>query len=120
MPADPSLNRPHRGTKQKPLGIPANPCNVVPMSTFDPHLAEQFRIDGHLVSARPFGNGNINDTFLGIFREGDSLRRYIHQRINTRVFANPDALMENAERITRHVRTRMEKEGVTDIDRRRR
>ena len=31
-------------------------------------LVNQFNVEGRLVTIVPFGNGNINDTFLAVFR----------------------------------------------------
>ena len=66
------------------------------------------------VSARRYGGGHINDTYLIETRE----RPYILQRINDAVFTRPVELMENVARVTRHVRARLEADGVGDVDRR--
>ncbi len=42
----------------------------------------------------PYGNGHINDTYLS------TPTRYILQRINTNIFTDPEALMENIEKVT--------------------
>lgn len=42
----------------------------------------------------PYGNGHINDTFCS------DPTKYIIQRINTKIFTNPDELMENIENVT--------------------
>lgn len=75
-------------------------------------VAREFGLDP--VSARRYGGGHINDTYL--VETGD--RPYILQRINDTVFTRPVELMENVARVTRHVRGRLEAEGVDDIDRR--
>ena len=49
----------------------------------------------------PYGNGHINETFLAV---GD--RRYILQRMNTKVFPDPDGLMENIVGVTAHIRSK--------------
>jgi len=46
-----------------------------------------------------YGNGHINDTFLVTTPQ----KRGILQRINNRVFPHPDLLMENIQRVTRHL-----------------
>lgn len=51
------------------------------------------------VSAVPYGNGHINDTFLS--------NRLIIQRINTAVFKDPDILMENIVNITDFLRDKI-------------
>ncbi len=54
------------------------------------------------VSIEPYGNGHINDTYLT-----GSSPRYILQRINTKVFKNPDEVMENILNVTEHVRKKI-------------
>ncbi len=84
---------------------------IVPKS-LPTHIAEVFGLAP--MSARQYGDGHINDTYL-IETSG---RPYILQRINDSVFTRPVDLMENVARVTRHVRGRLEAEGVDDIDRR--
>jgi Ser/Thr protein kinase RdoA (MazF antagonist) len=62
-----------------------------------------FQIDGELVSIEPYGNGHINDTFCAVFRKDEGRARFILQRINTHIFHDPDALMENVQRVTDHL-----------------
>ncbi len=52
-----------------------------------------------------YGNGHINDTYLT--EECD----YILQRINTNVFKNPDEVMDNIERVTSHLRKKIQGYG---------
>lgn len=49
----------------------------------------------------PYGNGHINDTFCV---DGP---KYILQRINTSIFTDPDALMENIENVTAFLREKI-------------
>jgi Ser/Thr protein kinase RdoA (MazF antagonist) len=65
--------------------------------------AHKFQIDGEFLEAQPFGSGHINDTFRVAFRDGGELFYYILQRINRDIFKNPDALMENIQRVTAHL-----------------
>ena len=60
----------------------------------------QFQIAGAFQSAEPFGNGLIHRSYLVTV---DSGARYILQRVNTRVFPQPVALMENIDRVTAHL-----------------
>ena len=53
-----------------------------------------------------FGNGHINDTYLC-----ETSPKFILQRINTNVFKNPDAVMENIYNVTRHVREKIKAAG---------
>ncbi len=70
-------------------------------------IASRFRVQGTFVSAKRYGSGHINDTYLAWYRTADRERPYIHQRINDRVFPNVPALMENVGRVTRHVKAKL-------------
>ncbi len=75
-------------------------------------IAGQFSFTGSLVEVSPFGRGHINDTYAAVYRQPNgALRRYILQRINQFVFKNPEALMENLERVTRHLHGKIEAAG---------
>ncbi len=80
------------------------------------HIAEVFGLEP--TSARTYGGGHINDTYLVESAAAGSPGRYILQRINDSVFTRPLELMDNVGRVTRHVRSRLEAEGATDVDRR--
>lgn len=73
-------------------------------------MASQFDVAGRPVSVRPTGSGNVNDTFLAIFRTTFDEQRFILQRINRRVFARPELIMQNMRRVTEHVHRRLEAE----------
>ena len=53
-----------------------------------------------------YGNGHINDTYLC-----ETSPKFILQRINTNVFKDPDAVMENIYNVTRHIREKIEEAG---------
>lgn len=57
-------------------------------------------------SISEYGNGHINDTYLS-----ESTPKMILQRINTNVFHNPDAVMENIVHVTQHLRKKIELSG---------
>jgi Ser/Thr protein kinase RdoA (MazF antagonist) len=65
--------------------------------------AEGFEVEGTLESVAPYGSGHINDSYCAVFERGGMRERYLLQRINTRIFHDPAALMENIERVTTHV-----------------
>ena len=52
------------------------------------------------VSVERYGSGHINDTFRAVDSKGV---QYILQRINTDIFPDPDAMMDNITRVTRHI-----------------
>lgn len=86
-------------------------------------LGDRFAVEGDFVAAVPYGSGHINDTYAVSYRRtgvsgAARPQRYIHQRINRKVFKDPVALMDNVARVTRHVRGKLEAAGVEDVDRR--
>ena len=74
-------------------------------------MAQQFNVAGRLVNVEPTGAGNVNDTYLAIFRTTFSEQRFILQRINRNVFPQPELLMANMRLITEHVHERLEEEA---------
>ncbi len=73
-------------------------------------IAAEFQIDGRFLSSIPYGSGHINDTWCVVFLQQEVERRFIFQRINRRVFTNPVALMENIQRVTSHIGSRVASE----------
>lgn len=70
-------------------------------------VGAHFRIYGTLVDGQPYGTGHINDTFAVTYDQAGTRVRYIHQRINTSVFRQPDALMDNIARVLAHAGARV-------------
>ena len=64
-------------------------------------ILENFEIETNI---EPYGNGHINDTYLCESNPG-----YILQRININVFKHPDEVMKNIVSVTRHLRSKIEK-----------
>lgn len=81
-------------------------------------IYQHFQIHGSLLESAPYGNGHINDTLVAAFSQSGTRVRYIFQRINHRIFKNPEALMENILRVTEESRQRLNEAGVPDISRR--
>lgn len=80
-------------------------------------VARAFDVSGKFESAARYGSGHIHDTYSVRFNEdGRSGAHIILQHINTKIFKNPVAVMENIRRVTTHVRARLD--GVPDADRR--
>lgn len=72
-------------------------------------IGAHFDVFGEFIGARPFGSGHINDTFMAEYDQGGTLIRYIHQRINTDIFKDPEGQMENIQRVTAHIRGKLQK-----------
>lgn len=73
-------------------------------------MAQRFQVDGRLVSVEATGSGNVNDTYLAIFRTVFSEERFILQRINSSVFKEPEKVMDNIHYVTQFVHRRLEEE----------
>ncbi|VGO15754.1 N-acetylhexosamine 1-kinase [Pontiella desulfatans] len=76
-------------------------------------IAEQFEVSGQLASIRPTGSGNVNDTYLAVFRTHFSEERIIVQRVNSHVFAQPEWIMENMSILTNHCHKQLQSESAT-------
>ncbi len=72
---------------------------------------EQFALEGEPVSAAAYGNGHINDTCLVTTACGTEEKKYILQRINTKIFQDPQGLMENIVRVTQFLGDKIRKRG---------
>lgn len=81
-------------------------------------VAAQFVLYGDFVSARPYGSGHINDTYAVTMDQSGVPVRYIFQRINHQVFKDPVGLMENVERVTRHIHHKLEEMNAPQASRR--
>lgn len=79
-------------------------------------VVSSFCAVGELKSAGRYGSGHIHDTYSVRLNDSGRGVHLLLQRMNTCIFKNPIALMENIERVTTHVRSRLN--GVADADRR--
>ena len=74
-------------------------------------MAQRFAVPGRLVTVATTGSGNVNDTYLVIFRTTFSEERFVLQKINQRVFPKPEFIMQNMKLVTEHVHARLEAEA---------
>ena len=81
-------------------------------------VSRQFQIYGDLLHAEPCKIGHINETYIATYNQGGVQVRYVHQKINTNVFKNPDAVMDNFVRVTSHQRRKLVERGAHDASRR--
>ena len=79
-------------------------------------LINRFNVKGRLVTLVPFGNGNINDTFLAVFRNTFTETQLILQRVNRNVFPNPEQIMANMHAITLHCHEKLERDAASGRD----
>jgi hypothetical protein len=81
-------------------------------------VTAQFQIYGDFREAAPYGSGHINDTYAVVADQAGSPMRYIFQRINHNVFKDPAGLMGNVERVTSHIRRKLEAADADQVSRR--
>jgi Ser/Thr protein kinase RdoA (MazF antagonist) len=69
-------------------------------------VAEQFASRGRIAEVRPYGYGNVHDTFLVSLDDSEE-RPFLLQRVNTRVFPRPELVLSNLRLCTGHVAQRL-------------
>jgi len=79
-------------------------------------IFDSFKADGTFLKGGPYGSGHIHDTFLVETEENDK-DNYILQRLNNRIFKNIPYLQDNIERVTFHLRQKLETLPGADIKR---
>lgn len=81
-------------------------------------LMKEFRLKGTLEDYRIVKVGNINDTyFIGTRTEEGKRKDYTVQRLNHKVFLNPEQVAENAFAVTSHMERKLLAVGQKDIRR---
>lgn len=70
-------------------------------------IFESFTPDGTYLLGEPYGSGHIHDTFRVETKEKDK-DDYILQRLNNKIFKNIPELQNNIERVTTHLRNKIE------------
>ena len=79
-------------------------------------LMDGFNVKGRLVTLVPFGNGNINDTFLAVYRNTFAETQVVLQRVNKAVFPHPEVIMANMHAITMHCHDKLERDAKRGAD----
>ena len=76
------------------------------------HICEKFKIGGTLTDCVLINTGHINKTYRADFTMPDgTIQRFTVQAINTYVFPDPKAIMDNISGITEHIRRKVIEEG---------
>lgn len=73
-------------------------------------IAPEFNVAGRLVRVLSNTGGNVNDTYIAIFRTTFSEERIVLQRLNHHVFPSPEMVIQNMKVVTEHVHKRLEEE----------
>lgn len=63
-------------------------------------LMQQFVADAEILETGTFGNGHINDTFRVLLKNGNA---YLLQRVNHNVFRDVQGMMNNIQKVTKHI-----------------
>jgi len=79
-------------------------------------ITKHFSTAGTILSVLPYGSGHINDTYKVETSEKEC-PNYILQRINHKIFKNVPGLMDNIDRVTRHIRMKLENTPGADPNR---
>ena len=69
-------------------------------------IANKFQLEGKIVQIAPLGDGFINDTFI-IETEGENAPNYLMQRKNKNIFIDIPAMMNNIEKVTKHLKDKI-------------
>lgn len=75
------------------------------------NLCNQFNISGEFDTLEVIHNGHINSTFLVQFKQNDSIKKYILQKMNNYVFPHPDEVMQNITSVTNHIITKLQQQN---------
>jgi len=79
-------------------------------------ITKHFSTEGTILSTFAYGSGHINDTYKVETAE-PQCHNYILQRINHKIFKNVPELMDNIDRVTRHIRMKLENTPGADPNR---
>lgn len=74
-------------------------------------IISEFSIDGNLISCERYGEGHINETYLATVNCNGQIINYILQKINSKLFKNVPALMNNIKLVTEFNRQRIAQKG---------
>ena len=71
-------------------------------------ILEKFNIEGELIDYKKINSGIINKTYVATFKRKDGTeKKYLIQKINTKVFTEPYKLMKNIEGVTTYLKKQM-------------
>ena len=69
--------------------------------SFERSIAAAFDLGGSIIDVQPYGRGLINDTYV-VRIDADPPRRVILQRVNRRVFPEPELITQNLRTVVEH------------------
>lgn len=71
-------------------------------------IVKGFPFEGKVEEIKLNKTGLINDTYMLKF---DSGKKYVLQKVNTGIFTEPEKLMDNIVKVTKHLRAKIEEKG---------
>ncbi len=81
-------------------------------------VAARFDLAGDFVRAEPLAGGHINDSHIVTVAHDRDCRRYLLQKLNTRVFPRPELVMSNIQRVAEYLAAQLQAQNVPDLRRR--
>ncbi len=76
-------------------------------------VCSRFRIEGEFLSYEVLNSGHINSTYRVYFLRNGEKKDYIVQKVNTYVFRDPIAVMDNIALVTEYVRAKIKQKQAT-------
>ena len=76
-------------------------------------VCEKFQIKGEYQSFVVVSNGHINSSYQVFFLRNGGVKDYILQKVNTYVFHDPIAMMENISSVTEYIRAKIKQKQAT-------
>ena len=76
-------------------------------------VCDRFQIKGEYRSYDMLSNGHINSSYQVFFFRNGELKDYILQKVNTYVFHDPIAMMENISSVTEYIRAKIKQKQAT-------
>lgn len=80
-------------------------------------IAGKFSLEGEYLGCKKFGSGHINNTYLlELTDRSGNIKKYVLQAVNTNIFKNIYAVMDNIVRVTEHLKAKIsDGERVVDF-----
>lgn len=82
------------------------------------YVLSRFGLPDNDFEIEPLDSGHINSTMKITYGNKEGCKEYTLQAVNTYVFRNPVAVMENIQDITDHIKDKLISSGCTDYKRR--